>query len=55
MPRKIVEGCVACGACASVCPVGCIKEGPIYVINQDECVDCGACEAQCPTESIKVT
>lgn len=52
MPRKITDSCVACGACAAECPVGCISEGDIYVIDADACVDCGACEAGCPAGAI---
>ena len=52
MPRNITDSCVACGACAAECPVGCISEGDIYVIDADACVDCGACEAGCPAGAI---
>lgn len=52
MPRFINDSCVACGSCASSCPVSCIQEGDIYVINADECIDCGVCEANCPVEAI---
>ena len=52
MPRKITDSCVACVACAAECPVGCISEGDIYVIDADACVDCGACEAGCPAGAI---
>ena len=52
MPRKITEQCVACGACKEVCPVECIAEGDIYVIDASQCIDCGACEAGCPAEAI---
>ena len=52
MPRKITDSCVACGACAAECPVGCISDGDIYVIDADACVDCGAWEAGCPAGAI---
>jgi NAD-dependent dihydropyrimidine dehydrogenase PreA subunit len=52
MPRRIDDTCIACGSCQAVCPVDCISEGDIYVIDEDVCIDCGACEAECPTESI---
>jgi len=52
MPRRITEECIACGACAAECPVDCISEGDIYVINEDECIDCEACEEVCPVECI---
>ena len=38
MAYKITDSCVACGTCAGECPVGAIKEGPIYEINPDECL-----------------
>lgn len=52
MPRKITDACVACGTCAGECPVGCISEGDIYVIDASQCIDCGACEAACPVGAI---
>lgn len=52
MPRRITDKCIACGSCASVCPVECISEGDIYVIDEDACIDCGSCQAECPTEAI---
>ena len=51
---KINDQCVACGTCASTCPVGAIKEGaPTYVIEEDVCVECGACAAVCPVSAIE--
>jgi len=52
MAYKINDDCIACGACADECPVGCISEGDgKYVIDPDECVDCGSCAAVCPVEA----
>lgn len=54
MAFKINDNCVACGACAGVCPIGAIAEGDgKFEINADECVDCGTCAAQCPTGAIE--
>lgn len=52
MPRIIHDTCIACGACQPECPVDCISEGEIYVIDPDVCIDCGACEAVCPVDAI---
>lgn len=52
MPRRINDTCIACGACASECPVDCIAEGDTYVIDEEVCIDCGLCEPVCPTDSI---
>ncbi len=42
MAYKITDACIACGACASDCPVEAISEGDgIYVIDADACIDCG--------------
>ncbi|MBQ8885971.1 MAG: 4Fe-4S binding protein [Clostridia bacterium] len=54
MAHKITDACVACGACASTCPVEAISlGGDTYVIDPDTCIDCGACADGCPTEAIK--
>lgn len=53
MAHVIDETCIACGSCQPECPVDCISEGDIYVIDAEECTDCGACVAVCPTDSIR--
>lgn len=52
MPRFITNDCIACGSCAAECPVDCITEGEIYVIDPEACIDCGACQEVCPTDAI---
>ena len=42
LAKKILDTCIACGVCASECPVDAIKEGDIYVIDPEQCIDCGA-------------
>ncbi len=52
MPKVIDAECVACGACADVCPEDAITVDDVAVINQDKCVDCGACVDECPPGAI---
>lgn len=57
--------CTACGACASICPKGCISmieniDGFYYPsIDTSLCVDCNLCETTChiiaPYEEKNVT
>ncbi|NLY72459.1 MAG: 4Fe-4S binding protein [Tissierellia bacterium] len=51
MAYVIQDSCIACGACASECPVDCISEGDIYVIDADACIDCGSCANVCPVDA----
>ena len=52
MAYVITDECTACGACVDECPVECISEGDIYVIDAEVCTDCGDCAAICPVECI---
>ena len=52
----INDSCVACGACADVCPPEAIAmndELGRYAIDGDKCVDCGTCADTCPTGAIE--
>lgn len=54
MAYIISDDCIACGACASECPVEAISEGDgKYVINADACIDCGNCAETCPVGAPK--
>lgn len=50
---KVNNGdCVACGACADVCPQDAITIEDVAVIDNDKCVECGACVDECPAGAI---
>lgn len=51
MAYVINSDCIACGACEPECPVSCISEGEIYVIDEATCISCGACAAVCPVDA----
>jgi len=53
MAFKISDSCVSCGACASECPVGSIKQGDTqFDIDASSCIDCGNCANVCPVGAI---
>ena len=62
MIRKILEigdACTGCGACANICPKGCLQlkqndEGFFYPnFDDSNCIDCGLCEKACHVVAIK--
>ena len=49
-----IARCVACGACANVCPRGAISvfHGCYAKVNSELCVGCGLCGKTCPVGCI---
>ncbi len=48
--------CVACGACAKVCPLKIItiEQGVFANIDTSKCVGCGKCAKVCPASVISL-
>ncbi|MEK7376650.1 MAG: 4Fe-4S binding protein [Candidatus Margulisiibacteriota bacterium] len=53
MTHKILDTCIACGACETECSTQAISSGdPIYAIDASKCTDCGTCVESCPVSAI---
>lgn len=48
--------CVACGACAKVCPKNAIKimKGVFAEVDKNQCVGCLKCVNICPASTIEI-
>ena len=51
----IQETCVMCGACASDCPVQCIRRGSDRFVIGVACIACGDCVTICPVGAIVIS
>lgn len=61
-PEHDSEQCIACAACAVVCPPNAIQMQTdlkanitSWNINYGRCIFCGRCEEICPTEAIRLS
>lgn len=60
-PEHDVKQCIACGACAEVCPANAIQmsvdlaaDTITWQINYGRCIFCGRCQENCPIDAIKL-
>ena len=53
--NKAIRGCIACGKCAKVCPMGIdvVQEIKSGTVKNAECIQCGACIDNCPRSILK--
>lgn len=52
MAYFILDDCINCGSCASICPQRAIISGDGQYEIRGACIDCGECANNCPVEAI---
>ena len=50
---RTTDGCIGCGKCAQVCPLGNIRLTDSRPVWQGNCTHCMACICHCPTTAIE--
>lgn len=50
---RVTEGCISCGKCERVCPLGSIRLEGGKPVWGDKCTHCMACLSLCPAEAIE--
>lgn len=51
--KVLVEKCIGCGVCVSVCPFEAIDMVDDKAFITEKCTACGACVEECPVEAIE--
>jgi uncharacterized protein (DUF362 family)/NAD-dependent dihydropyrimidine dehydrogenase PreA subunit len=51
---RVMCGCVGCGECVDVCPVGAMTPGRPVVVDLDKCIRCYCCHEVCPYNQIEL-
>lgn len=56
MAKVLKEDCVACGTCASICPMSAITiiAGVFAQVDPSKCVGCSKCFKECPASVIEM-
>ncbi|MBD3370067.1 DUF362 domain-containing protein [Candidatus Fermentibacteria bacterium] len=55
LPTVREDKCIACGACATHCPVGAIEVDDHAILDAETCIGCGECLQRCPTGALSVS
>ena len=54
MAYTILDACIGCRACATICPTQaiCGEKKQCHQIDPDSCIECGACGRVCPVGAV---